>query len=64
MCYGRPRRVKRPSVHRHVYHFLLPDDGIATYRDEAAKELEAANFEHIKAWHNTFFWPLAGLQQD
>ena len=42
-----------------VYHFLLPDDGMANYRDKAAKLLEAANFEHIKVWRKTFFKPFA-----
>ena len=40
-----------------VYHFLLPDDGMANYRDKAAKRLEAANFERIKAWRKAFFQP-------
>ena len=40
-----------------VYHFLLPDDGMANYRDKAAKRLEAANFDRIKAWHKAFFQP-------
>ena len=42
-----------------AYHFLLPDDGMANYRDKVAKRLEAANFERIKAWRNTFFPPFA-----
>ena len=42
-----------------VYHFLLPDDGMANYRDKAAKVLEAANFERIKGWRKTFFQPFA-----
>ena len=40
-----------------VYHFLLPDPGMASYRDKAAKQLEAANFERIKAWRSAFFQP-------
>ena len=42
-----------------VYHFLLPDDGMANYRDKAAKLLEADNFERIKVWRKTFFKPFA-----
>ena len=45
-----------------VYHFLLPDDGMANYRDKAAKLLEADNFERIKAWRKTFFQPFADEQ--
>ena len=40
-----------------VYHFLLPDAGMANYRDRAAKQLEAANFGHIKDWRRKFFQP-------
>ena len=46
---------KRPAGT--VYHFLLPDDGMANYRDKAAKRLEAANFERVKAWRKAFFQP-------
>ena len=42
-----------------VYHFLLPDPGMANYRDKAAKALEAGNFKRIKAWRKTFFQPFA-----
>ena len=45
-----------------VYHFLLPDDGMANYRDKAAKLLEADNFECIKVWRKTFFQPFADEQ--
>ena len=40
-----------------VYHFLLPDPGMASYADKAAKALEAEHFERIKAWRKTFFQP-------
>ena len=40
-----------------VYHFLLPDPGMASYRDKAAKRLEAASFERVKAWRGAFFQP-------
>ena len=51
---GRP--VRPPGT---VYHFLLPDPGMANYRDRAAKALEAGNFERIQAWRKTFFQPFA-----
>ena len=38
-----------------VYHFLLPDPGMANYRDKAAKALEADNFQRIQAWRKDFF---------
>ena len=37
-----------------VYYFLLPDDGMANYSDKAAKRLEAADFERIKAFFQPF----------
>ena len=41
-----PERVmRRPSGT--VYHFLLPDPGMADYRDKAAMALESANMERI-----------------
>jgi len=40
-----------------VYHFLLPDPGMADYRNKAAKQYEAENFEHIAAWRKTFCQP-------
>ncbi len=40
-----------------VYHFLLPDEGMASYRNKAAKAMEAANFEHIKRWRKGFLQP-------
>ena len=40
-----------------VYHFLLPDPGMADYRNKAAKQYEAENFGHIAAWRKTFCQP-------
>ena len=40
-----------------VYHFLLPDPGMADYRNKAAKQYEAENFERIAAWRKTFCQP-------
>ncbi len=37
-----------------VYHFLLPDHGMASYKDKAAKALEPAHFTRIGAWRKTF----------
>ena len=41
-----------------VYHFLLPDPGMAAYRDKAAKALEPRCFERIADWRKRFFKPL------
>ncbi|MCY3837227.1 MAG: hypothetical protein OXH09_01000 [Gammaproteobacteria bacterium] len=51
-----PERVAsaRPET---VYHFLLPDPGMADYRNKAAKQYEPENFERIKAWRKDFCQP-------
>lgn len=51
-----------------IYHFLLPDPGMAAYGDKVAKSLYPADFERLKAWRKTFTQPLedheiARLQQ-
>ena len=40
-----------------VYHFLLPDPGMAAYDDKAAKALEPQCFERIADWRKHFFKP-------
>ena len=51
-----------------VYHFLLPDPGMANYRDKVAKTLYPADFERLKGWRKAWQQPLerheiARLQQ-
>ena len=41
-----------------VYHFLLPDPGMAGYRNKAAASYEADNFKRIREWRRTFCQPL------
>ena len=52
--------VRRPSGT--VYHFLLPDPGMADYRDKAAKALEPANMERIRKWRKEFCKPFTAEQ--
>ena len=40
-----------------VYHFLLPDPGMADYRNKAAMRYEPTNFARIKAWRKAFCRP-------
>ncbi|MCY4014386.1 MAG: hypothetical protein OXG82_16910 [Gammaproteobacteria bacterium] len=40
-----------------VYHFLLPDPGMADYRNKAAKQYEPGNFQRIKVWRDAFCQP-------
>jgi hypothetical protein len=41
-----------------IYHFLLPDPGMADYGDKEAKKLYPADFERLKAWRKDFTAPL------
>ena len=57
---GRTARVRRPSGT--VYHFLLPDPGMANYRDKAAKALEPVNMDRLKEWRKEFCKPFTDEQ--
>jgi hypothetical protein len=37
-----------------IFHFLLPDPGMATYSDKVIKELEPQAIERCKRWNKTF----------
>ena len=55
-----PERVlpdKRPA--ESVYHFLLPDPGMADYRNKAAKLYEAENMGRMAQWRKTFCMPFS-----
>lgn len=65
-----PRRVTSEKLRRpdEIWHFLLPDPGMADYGDKVAKSLYPAEFAHLKTWRKTFCAPLlphemARLQQ-
>ena len=57
---GRFDSVRRPFGT--VYHFLLPDPGMADYRDKAAKALEPASMERIRKWRKEFCKPFTDEQ--
>jgi len=40
-----------------IWHFLLPDSGMADYTDKVVKQLAPAEMEHIKKWRNKFIQP-------
>jgi len=42
-----------------IYHFLLPDPGMADYRNKAAMRYEADNITRIREWRKTFCRPFA-----
>jgi len=65
-----PRRVtlQAPRKPDEIWHFLLPDPGMANYTDKAAKALYPEDFERLKKWRKEFTRPLeshevARLQQ-
>lgn len=70
-----PRRLAPQTTQSHgqrekneVFHFLLPDPGMANYTDKVAKTLYPADFERLKAWRKEWIKPLehheiARLQQ-
>ncbi|MEY2699525.1 MAG: hypothetical protein RIQ52_280, partial [Pseudomonadota bacterium] len=41
-----------------IYHFLLPDPGMAAYRDRVARSLYRDPFEQIKRWRTALCQPL------
>lgn len=56
-----PRRLDPQQPDRkasEVYHFLLPDPGMASYTDKVAKSLYPDDFERLKLWRKTFCKPL------
>lgn len=65
-----PRRatVTAPRRADEIWHFLLPDPGMADYADKDAKKLYPDDFERLKKWRKAFCAPLdtheiARLQQ-
>ncbi len=55
-----PKRVlpgTRPD--EAVYHFLLPDTGMANYRNKAVKQYEGENIKRIADWRKAFCQPFS-----
>jgi hypothetical protein len=56
-----PRRLDPQSPDRkadEIYHFLLPDIGMANYTDKVAKQLYKEDFGRLKAWRDAVKKPL------
>jgi hypothetical protein len=52
-----PRRLEPQNPVRQpdeIYHFLLPDPGMANYTDKVARKLYATDFERLKQWRKDF----------
>ncbi len=56
-----PRDVTpvKPRKGDEIWHFLLPDPGMADYADKDAKKLYPDDFERLKKWRKAFNAPLA-----
>ena len=52
---GRGPSAKRPSAS--IYHFLLPDPGMASYGDKFVKELVPGAIEKLQNWKRDFCKP-------
>lgn len=50
-----PRRVTASEPRRpdEIWHFLLPDPGMADYSDKVAKSLYLDDFKRLKEWHKS-----------
>ncbi|WP_175770184.1 class I SAM-dependent DNA methyltransferase [Burkholderia anthina] len=61
---GSPRRVTAevPRQADEIWHFLLPDPGMANYTDKDAKKLYPEDFKRLQAWRKAFTAPLDGFE--
>lgn len=59
-----PRRVTaaEPRKSDEIWHFLLPDPGMADYADKDAKKLYPDDFKRLKKWRSTFNAPLSNYE--
>jgi hypothetical protein len=48
----------KPRLPDEIWHFLLPDPGMANYTDKAAKALYPDDFKRLAAWRKEFNKPL------
>lgn len=58
----RPLRLRGENE---IYHFLLPDKGMADYKDKVIKEMAGEEIKSINEWRKDFTQPLAksGVEQ-
>lgn len=59
-----PRRVtaSEPRKGDDIWHFLLPDPGMADYADKDAKKLYPEDFERLRKWRRDFNKPLSDYE--
>ncbi len=53
-----------PRDDNEIYHFLLPDPGMANVSDKEAKKLRPAAFDKLKNWRKQFTEPLESYELD
>lgn len=53
-----------PRDGNEIYHFLLPDPGMANVSDKEAKKLRPAAFDKLKNWRKQFTEPLESYELD
>lgn len=60
-----PRRVTpdAPRQPDEIYHFLLPDEGMCDYLNNAVKEHFGEQLEQLKAWKKAFVTPLGDTER-
>ena len=59
-----PRKVTaaEPRELDEIWHFLLPDPGMANYTDKVAKALYPQDFERLKTWRKAFTAPFSDYE--
>lgn len=55
--------MNQPRAEDEVWHFLLPAEGMANYKDKEVKSLYPKQFDTIKNWRKDFLKPLDGDEQ-
>lgn len=59
-----PRLVTATAARKadEIWHFLLPDPGMADYADKDVKKLYPEDFERLKTWRKAFNAPLSNYE--
>lgn len=55
--------MSQPRAEDEIWHFLLPAEGMANYKDREVKSLYPKQFDTIKEWRKDFLKPLNGDEQ-
>lgn len=55
--------MNQPRAEDEIWHFLLPAEGMANYKDREVKSLYPKQFDTIKNWRKDFLKPLNGDEQ-